>query len=378
MNPAFGGVTEAINQAALSVDDDSQMDVLCFDEPSAPWVKNNSYQVFAIGGAFSSYGVNFGYFKWLFKNAKHYDVVVFDGLWQFFIIGGYLLKLLKVPYFVYTHGMLDPYFNLDRIKYIKKLPVWFCFERNVIAMSKGVIFTCKEESELALRSFPFYNATPFISTLGVASPELETSRARETFLSQFPGLKEKQILLFLSRVHPKKGIDLLIDTLFKADLPDNLVFAIAGPGDENYISGLKKKAQQLGVSDRLHWLGSLFGELKWGAYYAADAFVLPSHQENFGIVVAEALSTGTPVLITNKVNIWREIEKSECGFVENDDIAGVNDLLNNWINLSDNEKDKMSINAYKCYTNNFSVDAAKNSLNNVLLTIYKTNENNYD
>jgi glycosyltransferase involved in cell wall biosynthesis len=369
MNPAQGGVVEAVNQAALSFNNEKhKMDVLCLDSPSDPLVvKIDRYFVSAIGEGKMAYGFHFGYLPWIWRNAKHYDVVIIDGLWQFLTLGGYVLKALKVPYCVFTHGMLDPYFNEKKLKYIKKLPFWFAFERNVIAQASATIFTCKEESILAEKSFPFYSAKPFIATLGVEGNEKDARLLARSFLSEFPALQGKRFFIYLSRINEKKGIDLLIDSLgrFKG-LPDDFMLAIAGPDSNGLQASLTKQIETLGLTDRVIWLGMLNGDVKWGAYHAADVFILPSHQENFGIVVAEALSTATPVLITNKVNIWREIDTAGAGLVVNDDVAGIEVLLNKWLSLPEDEKQSMSLRAKACYQALFSIGSAVKDLEYVL------------
>jgi glycosyltransferase involved in cell wall biosynthesis len=369
MNPARGGVVEAVNQAALSFNDEkTQMDVLCLDDPGAPWImENNSYIIHALGEGKTAYGFHFSYLNWLRKYARDYDVVVIDGLWQFLVIGGYVLKLVKVPYCLFIHGMLSPYFNKDKLKYIKKIPFWFLIERNVIAMANAIIFTCEEEKKLAERSLPFYRGASVVATHGVEGVVEESDILADSFLSVFESLKDKKIILYLSRIHEIKGIDLLVDALSKIkNLPDDFVLAIAGPDSNGLKAKLTAQIEKQGLSDRVVWLGMLSGDVKWGAYHAADVFVLPSHQENFGIVVAEALSTATPVLITNKVNIWREIDAAGAGFVENDDIAGVEGLLNRWLSLSNTEKTEMSDRAKTCYETNFSTQSAVVDLENVL------------
>jgi glycosyltransferase involved in cell wall biosynthesis len=114
-------------------------------------------------------------------------------------------------------------------------------------------------------------------------------------------------------------------------------------------------------------LGMIEGKVKWGAYYAAAVFILPSHQENFGLVVAEALSTSTAVLITNKVNIWSQIDDAGAGYVENDDFEGVSRLLGRWSALTTDQKTEMGSRAKSCYQVNFSVEAAAVDLERLLL-----------
>src|SRR5262249_60464072 len=83
---------------------------------------------------------------------------------------------------------------------------------------------------------------------------------------------------------------------------------MAGPDQTGWVRQLKTRAEALDVADRITWPGMLQGDAKWGAFYCSEAFMLPSHQENFGISVAEAIGCGLPVLISDKVNIWREVQ----------------------------------------------------------------------
>ena len=108
--------------------------------------------------------------------------------------------------------------------------------------------------------------------------------------------------------------------------------------------------------------GMLTGSLKWGAFSAADAFILPSHQENFGIAVVEALACGTPVLISNKVNIWREIAAAEAGYVENDDLAGTARLIERWVGTAPDVRATMKENARECFARHFEINRATDSL----------------
>ena len=112
--------------------------------------------------------------------------------------------------------------------------------------------------------------------------------------------------------------------------------------------------------------GMLAGRRKWGAFSAAEAFILPSHQENFGIAVVEALACGTPVLISNKVNIWREIAAGEAGYVENDDLTGTARLIDRWMGTSPDVRAAMKEKAQQCFARHFEIDRAADSLLKVL------------
>jgi len=104
---------------------------------------------------------------------------------------------------------------------------------------------------------------------------------------------------------------------------------------------LQPIVDEAGLADRVHWPGMLKGNAKWGAFAISDAFVLPSHQENFGIAVAEALACGLPVLISDQVNIAPEIEADGCGLVEHDTLEGTINLLERWLALNPDERESM-------------------------------------
>ena len=131
------------------------------------------------------------------------------------------------------------------------------------------------------------------------------------FFEAFPDLRGKRVVLFLGRLHEKKGPDRLIAAFpeVRRAVPD-AALALVGPGEERYVAGLKAAA-----GEEVQFLGALSGRLKWAAYAAADVFVLPSFQENFALTVAEALRVGTPVVLTRHVNIWEDVTGAGAGAV---------------------------------------------------------------
>jgi glycosyltransferase involved in cell wall biosynthesis len=176
-------------------------------------------------------------------------------------------------------------------------------------------------------------------------------------------LHSKRLFLFLSRIHEKKGCDLLIDAFAAVAQRDpRLHLVMAGPDQTGWQKPLSARAAQLGVADRITWTGMLSGDMKWGAYRAAEAFVLPSHQENFGIVVAEALACALPVLISDKVNIWREIDGDQAGLIEADTLRGTQSLFERWLALEPEAREQMRGNALSCFTRRFEIHGAVDSL----------------
>ena len=131
---------------------------------------------------------------------------------------------------------------------------------------------------------------------------------------------------------------------------------------------LKRLTNELNPGKTITFSGMLTGNLKWGAFAAAEAFILPSHQENFGIAVVEALACGTPVLISNKINIWREIVNDACGFAAEDDVAGTRCLIERWLATPTPERREMAASARLCFANHFEINRAVDSMLRALET----------
>ena len=241
---------------------------------------------------------------------------------------------------------------------------WPWAEYRVLRDAAAVLFTSEEERRLARESFPLYRCREVVVNYGTAAPEIDLAGAREDFFNSFPQFRGRPFLLFLGRLHEKKGCELLIEAFAALRARQSLELVIAGPcADEAYEKHLKLLAPN---SSGITFTGMLSGNLKWGALSAAGAFILPSHQENFGIAVVEALACGTPVLISNKVNIWREIAAAEAGYVENDDLAGTAQLLERWVNTIPDVRATMKERASKCFAQHFEINRATDSLLEVL------------
>jgi glycosyltransferase involved in cell wall biosynthesis len=253
--------------------------------------------------------------------------------------------------------MLDPWFKRRYpLKHLKKWLYWPWGDYRVLRDAAAVIFTCEEERVLARQSFWLYRAREVVGSYGTSSPPSNARELSATFLSAFPELKDKRLLLYLGRVHEKKGGDLLVEAFARVlgDAPD-LHLVMAGPGEEALVQQLKQRAQQLGIASNITWTGMVSGDMKWGAFYASDAFCLPSHQENFGIAVVESLACGKPVLISNKVNIWREIAEDGAGLVGDDTLEATVETLQRWLALPRSEVAAMRIAALRCFQLRFQV-----------------------
>ena len=191
---------------------------------------------------------------------------------------------------------------------------------------------------------------------GTSPPPARDEAELRSFFVQYPVLQGKRLALFMGRIHPKKGCDMAIEAFARvlaADPQWHLV--IAGPDQVGLRPSLSSLGAKLGVSDRITWTGMIGGAAKRGVLCAAEVLVLPSHQENFGIVVAEAMSYGVPPLISNKVNIWREIRDDGAGIVAADDLDGTCSLLTSWLSQSDHEKELMRDRARQSFARRFEI-----------------------
>lgn len=370
VDPAAGGPAECVRQYGLHANATGQrVEVLTLDAPSSEFLSDYPLPVHAIGPSRGHFRYNSGLVPWLRAHARDYDCVIVNGLWQYHAFGTWrALRGLGVPYCVFTHGMLDPWFKKTYpLKHLKKWLYWPWAEYRVLRDARAVLFTCEEERRLAPQSFWLYKARERVVNFGTRTPPQQADQLREAFFRSYPQLQGRRLVLFLGRIQEKKGCDLLIQAFAGVARRDpDLHLLMAGPDQEGWGPQLHELAERLGVTQRITWPGMLQGDIKWGAFHASEVFALTSHQENFGIAVAEALACGLPVLISDKVNIWREIDTDGAGLVEPDDAEGARRLLERWMDLTPQRRDAMREQARQTFAQRFTIDAMVRSLSGVL------------
>ncbi len=360
-DPRVGGTIEGVRQSArLLAQRGHQVEVATLDPPDSRWLPDFPCKIYGLGPHFTSYGFARGFEKWLVNKSSEMDVVIGNGLWQYnnFAMRRACLRT-RTPYFVFPHGMLDPWFKRAfPLKHLRKWLYWPWGEYPVLRDARGVLFCCEEERRLARQSFWLYKANEIVAGQGTNLPDGDPVAQRAAFFARYPELSGKRILLFLSRIHPKKGCDLVIEAFAcVAGRDASLQLVFAGPDQIDWKATLQERCAALGIADRVSWLGMIDVQLKWGAMRSAEVFVLPSHQENFGIAVVEALACGLPVLISNQVNIWREIEADKGGMIDSDDAAGTTRLLEKWLALSAPQRAEFARCAFKCFQTRFELGA---------------------
>jgi len=457
MDPAMGGPPQGIRNSIAELDRlGIRNEAVCCDAPDEAWLGKDSFPVHALGPGKYGFAYTPKLGPWLEENLSRFDAVIVHGLWLWPSVcamravareralrtraeaGGLRaegsetadgeasaatnplrsqVSALSSPRqqlrcFVMPHGMLDPWFQRDksrRVKAVRNWFYWWLMERGVVNSADAILFTCQQELELARTTFGGYRPKQEINVgYGIAEPPAFEPKMQKAFAARCPGLNGRPYLLFMSRIHAKKGVDLLVRAYARIarehgawsmehgataraesgglrpeeerksrvetgglnqseakmaegkaednpgpqpsgftpqvlDFPD---LVIAGPGWESRygeevrmlidevnqsIASAEHRILNTEHSACVHAVAMLSGEAKWGSLYGCEAFVLPSHQENFGIAVVEALACGKPVLISDQVNIWREIAEDGAGLVEADTEEGVEKLLRRFL-----------------------------------------------
>jgi glycosyltransferase involved in cell wall biosynthesis len=479
MDPAMGGPPQGIRNSIAELERlGISNEAVCCDAPDAAWLGKDSFPVHALGPGEYGFAYTPKLGTWLEENLPRFDAVIVHGLWLWPSLcatravralrrraetGGLrsevsetadggdaaatvLRDSKQLRCFVMPHGMLDPWFQRDRSRRVKAVRNWFYWwlvERNVVNWADALLFTCEQELELARTTFGGYRPKREINVgYGIAEPPAFEPKMQEAFAARCPDLNGRPYLLFMSRVHPKKGVDLLVRayarvrseheektfshglTRINEDRSERLAadrtegeslvpatpavgsaselshgkalsfpdLVVAGPGwDSNYgreVRGLIDEANRsialtehradawgdgpqatlnTANSAPIHSVDMLSGAAKWGALYGCEAFVLLSHQENFGIAVVEALACGKPVLISDQVNIWREIVEDGAGMVEADTEEGVEKLLRKFLSTQKDEVGSASAQSdygvtrggpRECYLKRFAIGPA--------------------
>ena len=247
-----------------------------------------------------------------------------NGLWRpFNTLVSHTALRHKIRYVISARGMLDP--RSMNQSFWRKAVAWHLYQRRLL-VGASIIHATSELEAIGVRKIGLHKRV-FVMPNGVDIPP-KTSVT-----------KNGNSVLFLSRLHPQKGIDVLLKTWAEI-APTDWRLKIAGGGEKVYLESLRTSADRLGISQSIDWLGPLDDEKKWQAYSEADFFVLPSFSESFGIVIAEALSSGLPVITTTRTP-WLELEALGCGIAVAPTIAEIGSALSAFMNLSVAERAAM-------------------------------------
>src|SRR5205085_9597809 len=213
VNPEFGGPSESLKQSSAALAERGhQVEIVTLDDPASKWLGDYPIPVHALGPGWGTYAYAPRFTDWIRKRRASYDAVIVHGIWQYSSFGVWrALRGTSTPYYVFPHGMLDPWFNRTYpLKHLKKLLYWPWAEYRVLRDAAAVLFTTDQERLLARESFRLYRCHEVVMNICTAAPEVDWQRAREDFYNASPSLRGKSFLLFLGRLHEKKGCEELI------------------------------------------------------------------------------------------------------------------------------------------------------------------------
>jgi len=369
LDPKYGGPQNGIISSNTQlIKSGFKIDMVAFDPKK---LINNEYKNIKIINFRSFIGKNYRFslkfFFWLWKKRKDYEFFIVHGIWQFNSLAARLL-LANKKYFVFTHGQLNPYFSLKFFKKKKKKIYWNLIEKKNLIKSQAILLTSNDEKINLKNTYVNTNKIKKkIIKYGIIKKKLNNQKCVNIFQSKFSFLNNKKFYLFLGRFHEKKGCETIINSVIKLKDKFNSKILFSGPIENySYFKFLKELVKKNNLGDTIFFSGPIYKNLKWGAILSSKGMLLASHGENFGISIAESLSQSKPVLITNKVNIYKNIAKYKAGLVSSNNISSFSKKLLKFQELNLIEQNKMSKNALKCFKDNFDISSHTNSLANLL------------
>ena len=272
---------------------------------------------------------------------ERFELIQIQSVWEMLYHKVILeARKLNIPYIVTPRGMLEPW-SLSQKKWKKKL-AWWLYQRNDVQKSACVFTTAKMEAE-------------HVSNLGITTCKAVIPNGIETDAypckTSVEGVKKQ--VLFLSRVHVKKGIELLFEAWKRlhSDYVDWQLLVI-GNGEAEYIHSLENRVESLGLKDSIKILPPVFGEAKIKVYQESALFCLPSFSENFGMVIAEAMSCGTPVITTTNCP-WEILNETDTGWCVDLSVDNLERALREAMEMDANALYDMGQRASKLIYDNF-------------------------
>jgi glycosyltransferase involved in cell wall biosynthesis len=362
LDPATGGPPQAVRQlAAAGSRAGWTHGVATLDAGDRPWLADFPGPVHAIGPAHTRWGWAPGLPAWLRGPGRDWDLWVVHGLWQFHgPAARAAARDVGRRYAVVPHGMLDPWFGRAHpLRHLRKRASWPLLERPLLRDAAVMLCTTDEEARLAPLAFAGLQARTRVVGLGLCGDTVPDAAAApaQAFLERHPQLRGRRVLLFLGRLHAKKAPLMLLQAFADSTLPQRgFALAFAGP-DGGMRDPLGQAIVQRGLQSHAVLCGPLAGAAKWAALRAADAFVLPSHQENFGLAVAEALAAGTPALLSRQVQTWPAVVRHGAGLATEAEPVALRALLEQWARLAPAQVQAMRDAAPRAFRAEFEMHA---------------------
>ena len=346
-------VKAGVEVTILTTDSNGDSGQQPLDVPLNQPIKQDGYEIIYFRcSPFRRYKFSLDLLTWLKNHAHEFDIAHIHALFSpVSSAAAIVCRQQKLPYILRPLGTLDPA-DLQKKKQLKRLYVQL-IERGNLANAAAIHFTSAQESKISNRFG--IKTKDLVIPLGVIPPQANGS----DLVNQWYIPRDKPVILFMSRIDPKKGLELLIPALEKlltAGFNFHFVLAGTNPQDPIYEDKIKSQIANSPLNSQTIITGFVTGEAKRSLLKAANLFVLPSYYENFGIAVAEAMVAGIPVVISDQVHIYQQVLDSESGWVGTTDVNSIVDLLKTALANSE-ELQRRGLNAQKYALQYFSWDA---------------------
>lgn len=310
-------MTRELAQAGIQIDvvtTDADGNTDRLDVPLGEPVEQDGVRFFYFRRQSRFYKLSLPMTQWLSAHIGEYDLVHIHALFSYSSSAAARQAVEKnVPYIIRPLGVLNRWGMANRRRLLKRLSLRFV-ERRILQNAAAIHYTSEQERHEA--EAIGVNTRAAVIPLGIDTAEFDALPAPDRFYERFSVAADRRIILFLSRLDQKKGLDLLLPAFaeVRRQHPTALL-AIAGSGDDTFINGLHMLAEQLKITEHILWLGFLSGQDKLSAMAAAAVFALPSYSENFGIALVEALASGLACVLSDQIGIAPDIEASGAGLV---------------------------------------------------------------
>ena len=315
---------------------------------------NKEIKIISLKDSKFKYGFSIKLILWLLNHKNSYTLFIIHGILQFIT----LISRIIIPnkYLVFTHGMLDPYFGKEKFKTIKKKIYWNLFERKNLLKAKYVLLNSAKEFTQLNKTFVNTKGIKYkLVNYGLFPRKIDFNKCEKKFNKKFKFINGKRFILFIGRIHPKKGCFLMVKAFAKIKNINNFKLLIAGDANNLYAKQIKKFIIRKKLQNKIYFLNFLKGEMKWGAIRKAKYTILPSHGDNFGVSIVESLFAGTPVICSNKVGISDIIKQNNAGIIISDNINSIKLGMEKAATINQKKNNLESLNSIKCFNNNFNL-----------------------
>lgn len=303
------------------------------DVPLGQFIHSEDARVCYFPRQAQAYTFSLPLFTWLTRHVATYDIVHTHGMFTFApLAAAFAARMRRVPYVMCPHGTLTRWARNDNSPILKRTSIR-TVEGPLLARAAGVHFTSQSELDECREIAPSIRG--FVFPLGLELPADVTSVGAAGRSGAGGGVDGRPTVLFLSRIHPKKGLDLLLTAFanVRRSCADALL-VIAGDGPADLTNALREQARRLGLENDVRWVGFVSGEVKRSLLAATSVFVLPSWSENFGYAVVEAMAARVPVIVTRDVGVADLVERASAGIITDRSVGAVTTAI---VSLLQNE-----------------------------------------